>query len=278
MKILLLGKTGLLGSVLFRVFSDKNELFSPSRKQCDVTNINSIRSAIEESRPNIIINATGYTNVDKAEEEYLEAEFVNSFGIENLVKTLQEKEIPLVHFSTDYVFDGAKKEGYAEQDAPNPLSAYGRSKAKGEARIINNLTKYYLIRTSWLFGENGKNFADAMLKLAKTNDEISVVDDQIGCPTYSLDLARAVKELVENKSPFGIYHLVNDGRCSWFEFAQEIFFQLGLAVKVLPITSEQLKRPAKRPKYSVLLNTKCAKLRPWQQALADYLKEKTLIL
>jgi dTDP-4-dehydrorhamnose reductase len=277
MKILLLGKTGLLGQSLFSALPKDHEVFAPTHAECDITKLETIKKIIDEQKPEVVINAVGYTQVDKAEHEKDLAYKLNSRGVLNIINCIKSTNIELVHFSTDYVFDGTKKVGYQESDKTNPLSVYGASKAEAEAEILKDLTNFYLVRTSWVFGPGGKNFVDTMLNLAKKHEPIKVVNDQTGCPTLTLDLAEAVLALLKTKK-YGIYHLVNDGSCSWYEYACEIFNQLGISQEVLPITSQELKRDAVRPQNSILLNTKAPKLRNWKEALTAYLTDKSLIL
>lgn len=279
MKILLLGKTGLLGKAILSTFEGHHNVTATEHAECDVTDANSIEHWVSEISPELVINATGYTAVDRAEEERDRAFRVNADGIGNLCRILASRNIPLVHFSTDYVFDGEKKEGYEESDSPSPLSVYGASKSAGESEIQKNLKNFYLIRTSWLFGSGGKNFVDTMLTMAEEGHErvLKIVNDQIGNPTYTVDLAQAVLRLLHGK-PYGIYHIVNEGDCSWYDFASEIFHQLGIPQKIIQITSKELNRPAKRPKYSMLRNTKLPPLRPWREALSTYLQEKQLLI
>ncbi|MBI4994358.1 dTDP-4-dehydrorhamnose reductase [Candidatus Peregrinibacteria bacterium] len=279
MKILLLGKSGLLGHALEKVLSKFYEICAPSHKECDITDQKILEKFFADLKPDIIINSTGYTAVDDAETHKEEAFRINSDAVKNLAQISAGKNIPLVHFSTDYVFNGKKPEGYSETDSPSPISVYGASKASGEEAITKNIKKYYLIRTAWLYGESGKNFVDTIINLASKSEgkSLKVVNDQIGNPTYTLDLAQALLGLLKGKS-YGIYHIVNSGQCSWYEFAQEIFRILGIPQKIAPITSCELVRRAKRPKYSILKNTRLPPLRDWKEALASYLKEKTLIL
>ncbi|MBI2638748.1 dTDP-4-dehydrorhamnose reductase [Candidatus Peregrinibacteria bacterium] len=279
MKILLLGKTGLLGQALFRVFSNHHIVIAPSHEECDVTNPANLKAVFSAQPFDLVINATGYTKVDDAEKNRDAAFLLNAAAVKNLCQILAHKNTAFVHFSTDYIFDGANKEGYIESDSPAPLSVYGASKAAGEKEILSSLKSFYLIRSSWIFGPDGKNFVDTMIELRHKNPgkPLKVVDDQIGCPTFTLDLAQAVFGLLETKN-YGIYHIVNSGSCSWYEFAQEIFHQLGVPQEIIPITSQELNRPAKRPACSILKNTKLAPLRSWKHALGDYLMNKTLIL
>jgi dTDP-4-dehydrorhamnose reductase len=176
-----------------------------------------------------------------------------------------------VHFSTDYVFDGSKKEGYVEGDKPSPINAYGRSKLAGEKAIQESeLGNWHIIRTAWLYGEHGKNFVDTMLSLSKKRESIKVVDDQFGSPTNAVDLAKAIRELIESKAESGIYHRTNKGVTSWYEYAKEIFNAFHVKADVLACSSDEFPRPAKRPKYSILKSTKLPEMNSWQQALQDY--------
>lgn len=280
MKVLLLGKTGLIGSALFSEFEKSSDDFivvAPSHIECDVTRTKELLQYVRGHMPDVIINATGYTAVDKAEEEPDMAQKLNAEAVRGLAKIAAGLDIPLVHFSTDYVFDGSRKQGYSESDSPAPISVYGSSKAAGEKALTENLKKYYLVRTAWVYGSGGKNFVDTILERARTGEPLRVVGDQFGSPTYSVDLAQAVLRLLQGQK-YGIYHLVNSGETSWYEFAVEIFHQLGIPQKIIPITSEQLNRPAKRPQYSLLKNTKLPPLRHWKEALSEYLMQKTLIV
>lgn len=279
MKILLFGRTGLLGKALFNeALSQGIECVSPTHQECDITKKNDVLQAISSSNPDIVINATGYTRVDDAESHPEDAFLLNSTAVANLVEVLKDKHIPLVHFSTDYVFDGKKAGGYTENDLPSPLSVYGKSKAAAEETITKNLTNYFIVRTSWLFGPGGKNFVDTMLALAeKGQAEITVVNDQFGCPTYTPDLAKAVFALIKTPQ-YGMYHIVNSGSVSWFNYAVKIFHMLGIPLNVVPISAESLKRPARRPLTSVLLNTKLPQLRSYEEALTEYLMDKQIIL
>lgn len=262
---------------MLSVLQNHHETISLSHDDCDITNKKSIETALRSHKPEIVINATGYTAVDRAEDEKDRAFAVNAEGVLNLCKILALQEIPLVHFSTDYVFDGKKSEGYAESDSPSPISVYGASKAEAEQAILKNLKNYFLIRTAWLYGPGGKNFVDTMLTLAEEGKPLKIVNDQRGNPTYTLDLAQAVLRLLNGKA-YGIYHIVNEGDCAWYEFAVEIFRQLGVPQEIIPIASEELNRKAQRPKYSMLRNTKLPKLRPWKEALSSYLQKKEFLL
>lgn len=268
-----------MGHALYKILSGFYEIITPSHKQCDVTNQKNLVKQITSADPDIIINSTGFTAVDDAETHKNEAFKLNAEAIKNLAQISAKKNIPLMHFSTDYVFNGEKSKGYVESDSPSPISVYGASKAEGEKELIKNTGKFWLVRTAWLYGPDGKNFVDTIIDLARKNDAkpLKIVNDQIGNPTLTLDLAAALLPLLKGKS-YGIYHIVNSGQCSWYEFAKEIFNILGIPQEIIPITSSELNRPAKRPKYSILQNTRLPALRHWKQTLAEYLKEKTLIL
>lgn len=276
MRILLLGKTGLLGSALFNGLRNIHAVSAPNHKECDATNPKQLRATFQSVNPEIVINATGYTAVDQAESDRDLCFRLNVDAVRYLAELAKSFDIPLLHFSTDYIFDGKNRDGYKESNVPHPISVYGKSKAQSE-KIITSLKKYYLIRTSWLYGPNGKNFVDSVLKKAEQGEVLRVVNDQKGCPTLTLDLAQAVLRLLSG-APYGIYHIVNDGETTWFEFSQEIFKILGVPQKIIPITSGELSRPAMRPQNSVLINMKFPKLRNWKTALADYLQSKQLIL
>ncbi len=237
----------------------------------DITKKEEMEKIINEN-PDIIINCAAYTNVDLAETEKEKCYAVNVIGVKNLVDICGKSRIVLVQISTDYVFDG-EKEGYDEDEGKNPINYYGETKAEGENYIIENVEKYYLIRTSWLFGKNGKNFIETIKNLCNEKEEINVVNDQIGSPTYTKDLSKGIINIIKNKKEFGIYHLTNSGKCSWFEFAKEIAKIKGFDCEINPCTTEEFPRPAKRPKFSVLNNNKIEKLRSWKEALKEYLQE-----
>lgn len=282
-RILIIGSHGMLGQDLVRVFdADQSwEVFAYDRDKIDITSVESLRKKIEEVDPNAVINATGYNAVDKCESDEIEFELakkINGYGPGILAKICKEKDTPIVHYVSDYVFDGEKGE-YAESDKPIPISNYGRSKLLGEEEIQKNTDKFYLIRTSKLFGKPGsslmskKSFFDTMIALAKDNSVLKIVDEERSCFTYTPDLALETKKMIEEKIPFGIYHIVNEGACTWYEAACELFKMAKMDVEVLPVGSSEFPRPAKRPNSSVLLNTKLKPLRDYKKALKEYLKE-----
>lgn len=276
MKILIIGSKGMLGQDLAEVFSVQ-ELILWDKDEIDITDEDLAFKKIKEEKPDVIINSAAYNDVDGCEDSFELAKKVNGYAVGYLAKAAKEIGAVLIHYSTDYVFKGDKKEGYKEDDRPNPQSKYAESKYLGEQELQKNTDKYYLIRTSRLFGKPAiavgakKSFVDKMLELSKNHDKLEVVDEEYSNPTYTPDLARQTKYIVENKLLFGIYHAVNEGACTWYEFAKEIFKIKNIDVKLVPVGSDKFPRLAKRPNYSSLINTKLPKLRSWQEALRDYL-------
>lgn len=235
---------------------------------------------ISELRPTHIINAAAYTAVDGAEADRDSAFAVNESAVRTIALAAKAVDATLVHYSTDYVFPGSKKEGYSEDKMPGPaVNVYGESKLEGERALEEIAPTYYLVRTAWLYGPNGKNFVNTMLaRGAEADATFRVVNDQRGCPTYTKDVALFTKVLLdepERNTP-GIYHAVNSGVASWYEFAQEIFRIAGMDVRVEPVATDEFPRPARRPQYSVLKQTKGPPLRAWQEALDDYIKQYKL--
>ncbi|MDP2683961.1 MAG: dTDP-4-dehydrorhamnose reductase [bacterium] len=277
MKTLIIGAKGMLGQDLAKVFSEE-ELTLWDREDIDITDKEVVYNKITELQPELILNAAAYNDVDGAEKNEEIAMQVNAHGPGNIAGTAKKINATLVHYSTDYVFDGDNKDGYKEDDPKDPQSVYAKSKSMGEVEVIKNCKKFYIIRLSKLFGSPAisvnakKSFVDTMLNLAKEKSELNVVDEELSSPTYSSDLARQTKKIIESKMPYGIYHVTNSGACTWYEFANEIFAIKGIDVKINSVPGSFYPRPAKRPMYSILLNTKLDKLRSWQEALKDYLK------
>jgi len=281
MKILIIGAKGMLGQELVKVFSSKGQAISEievtswDKKEIDITKEDEMKK-IKDLKPEIIINAAAYNAVDKAEEEIEVANKLNGEAVGYLAQVAKELAAIIVHYSTGYVFDGQKK-GYKEDDEPNPINAYGYSKFIGEKLLPKNCHQFYLIRTNLLFGPPAasnlgkKSFIEIMLQKASEVGTIEVVNDEFSNPTYVKDLAEATYRLIKEKYPFGIYHLINEGIASWYDWAREIFKIKNIKINLIPISRDKLKRQAKRPKYSVLLNTKFPKLRTWQKALREYL-------
>lgn len=273
MSFVIIGAKGMLGSMLAQVFANKQPLLL-DKDEIDITNEQSVRTVLHGAKATIVINAAAYTNVDTAETDSETAFMVNETGVKNLATVCRDLSATLVHFSTDYVFPGTNENGYNESDSPGPaINVYGQSKLAGERALKESGCNFYTIRTAWLYGPNGKNFVDTMLGLAQKQGHLKVVSDQRGCPTYTKDLAEYVEALLDGDYVFGIYHGVNTGNASWFEFAQKIFeYSPGLAVVVKPVSSSEFPRPAKRPAFSILQNTKGPAMRPWQEALAEYIR------
>jgi len=278
MKILLLGHKGMLGSDLLTQMRLHHEVVGMDQDEIDITSAADCTKAIEETAPQILINAAAYTNVDACEAAKEDCFSVNAEAVKNIALSCQRKNIRIVHFSTDYVFDGNGNVPYKEDDECDPINTYGASKLAGE-RYLQTLAKnYIIIRTAWLYGVNGKNFVRTIMEKAKTTPKLTVVDDQIGSPTHTKDLAAAVEHLIE-KNAQGIFHVTNRGSCSWYQFAVKILQETGIDnAEVSPIKSDKLIRAAKRPANSVMsmqkfISTTGKAMQPWQLALKDYLAD-----
>ena len=276
MKILITGSNGMLGHDLTEVLKDNHELVLTTSKTLDITDKDNVFDVISENKPDIVINSAAYTDVDGCESNPDLAYDVNGEGVKNLALACREVDCPLVHISTDYVFNGENNRPWVEDDETGPISVYGKSKLKGETYIQDILDSYFILRTAWLYGINGRNFPKTMLELAQNHSEITVVYDEVGTPTYTPDLARAISELIETDY-YGIYHLTNSGNCSWCEFARYIFEVAGADVNVVPVTASEFARPAPRPHYSVLENGNWIKngfepLRDYKEAVKEYVE------
>ncbi len=280
-KVLIVGSTGMLAFDLIRVLKTKYEIIGASRADFDIINSLAIDNFVKNSRPNIIINTAAFHKTEECELNPEKSFTVNAIGAFNVAKAAKKIGAKIIFISTDYVFDGGKKY-FTENDAPNPLNVYGASKLAGE-----NLTKianddYLIIRTSWLFGIHksgkGNNFVTLMLEKAKNGENIKVVSDQFGSPTYTYDLSLKIKELIDQNASSGIYHITNSDSCSFYEFAKIIFELSNLKPQLEQIKSEDSPSKIKRPKYSVLVSENLKKqgiasLRPWQEALSDFMLE-----
>jgi dTDP-4-dehydrorhamnose reductase len=283
MSILILGGQGNLGTQLTKIFSVDYETVSWDREEFDVLDFPLLNVKIRELAPTLIINAVAYNAVDKCEDKAGQeiALKLNRDLPARLADLARELKAVLIHYSTDYVFNGVEnKQEFIESDTPNPLNKYGESKFLGEREILKRAERglnYYLIRTSKLFGPAGTSpqakpsFFDIMLNLAQNKKELTVVNEELSCFTYTPDLAEATKHLWEIEAPFGIYHLVNEGPCTWYEAATELFRLKKMKITLRPVRSENLLRAARRPKYSILKNLKIKKLRPFKEALREYL-------
>lgn len=269
MKVLITGANGMLGHDLAPILEDEGfEVIETSRETLDINNFKQVESVLDQEKPDFVIHCAAYTNVDKAEEDIETARKINFEGTENIAKICSTKDITLIYISTDYVFDGEKKEAYLPTDKTNPLNVYGQTKLEGEKAVQKYCKKYYIIRTSWLYGHYGKNFVETMISLAD-KPELKVVDDQIGCPTWTVELSNGIANLLEELPDFGIYHICGSGETSWYGFAKEIFQLIGKKVNLLPCKTEEFPRPAKRPKHSAMNNNGVC--RNWQSALKDYI-------
>ncbi len=274
MKILVTGANGMLGQDLCPILEDEGyTVIETDVNSLDITDFEIVKKILNSEKPDYVVHCAAYTNVDKAEEDLKTARLINSQGTENIAKVCSERDITLVYISTDYVFDGTKIEPYTPQDKPCPINNYGLTKFEGEKAVQKYCKKYYIARTSWLYGHHGKNFVETMLSL-KDKPELKVVDDQTGCPTWTCELANGIIKLFEK--PYGIYHVCGSGSTTWFGFAKEIFEQYkklsktDFDVNLQPCTTDEFPRPASRPKYSVMANDKIC--RNWKTALKDYLQ------
>jgi dTDP-4-dehydrorhamnose reductase len=276
MKVMIFGASGLLGKVLVREWRG-DEVVGLGSGDADIRDANKVQEAVAKARPDWIVLAAAYTNVDDCETHPDLAFAVNRDGPINVAEAAKHVGAKLLFVSSDYVFDGKKNSPYETTDARNPQSVYGRSKAEAEVRLLDLLPDCCIARTSWLFGTGGKCFPDTILKLAATRPSLDVVSDQRGCPTYSVDLSRAIIGLCRNDAR-GIVHVTNAGECSWFEFAREIVKGAGLATEIRAVNSQQMARPAPRPAYSVLsplsLQQYGLAMPTWQDALRRYLQER----
>lgn len=279
MRILVTGASGMLGSDLVEELSGKHEVMGLSQEELDVTERGRVVETVKTSSPDLIIHCAAYTDVDRCESEPERAYRVNGLGARNVAQACAEKGATMVYISTDYLFDGKKGTPYIEIDPPNPLNVYGMSKLMGEDYVKNLLNQHYIVRTSWLFGRKGKNFVKTILNLAlnrRGEGTLRVVDDQVGSPTYTADLAKKISELIE-KGGFGTYHITNSGYCSWFDLCRKILELTGITnVEVQAIKSWESGRPAKRPIFSALDNMMLRLegiplLRGWEEALEEYL-------
>jgi dTDP-4-dehydrorhamnose reductase len=278
MKILLTGAKGQLGIDINRLLNNQHDIIAWDVDKLDITNLDAVMDATNLIKPDCIINSAAYTNVDACEENIDLAYRINVMGAKNLAIAAMERGAKLVQISTDFVFDGNGQRPYYEYDQANPLSVYGETKYAAEVAIRDICSKHFILRTAWLYGHYGHNFVKTMLKLAEDRDELTVVDDQIGTPTFTEDLVKAIQIVIDTNA-YGIYHASNDGECSWNAFAKKIFSLAGQSITVAPMTTEELNRPAKRPKYSVMKNFMLENhhkvyLRPWEEALEQYMKTR----
>jgi dTDP-4-dehydrorhamnose reductase len=311
-KVLIIGAKGMLGQELVSVFmSDKDyKVFAWDKKELDITNQKQVFDKITKLKPVIILNAAAYNNVDECEKnkiEFEKAKSLNSKAPGYLAKVAKKIDAILVHYSTDYIFNGlpditepkgcggscgscrlhegfVPQIGFDEEAVPDPIQKYGKTKLMGEEAVQKNGKRYYIIRTSRIFGKTAKinppaggakkSFFDVMLKLGKSKKEVKVVDEETSCFTYAPDLAKKTKQIIEAKKPFGIYHVTNSGACTWYDAVVELYKLARIKTKVIPVNLAEFQRPAQRPYVSILINTKLNPMRNYKLAMRDYLKRK----
>ncbi|MDK2966064.1 dTDP-4-dehydrorhamnose reductase [Lacrimispora sp.] len=276
MKVLVTGVKGQLGYDVVNELKKRNhEAVGVDIEEMDITDGESVNRVIREAAPDAVIHCAAYTAVDAAEDNEDICRKVNARGTGNIARVCKELDIRMMYISTDYVFNGQGTRPWEPDDHREPLNVYGQTKYEGELEVEENLAKYFIVRIAWVFGVNGKNFIKTMLNLGKTRDKLNVVADQIGSPTYTFDLARLLVDMIETEK-YGRYHATNEGLCSWYDFACEIFKQAGMKVAVEPVTSDQFPVKAKRPMNSRMSKDKLKEngfqpLPSWQDALRRYL-------
>jgi dTDP-4-dehydrorhamnose reductase len=269
-KVLVTGAKGMLGQDLCLILKNTNyTVIETDVDTLDITKFTEVEGVISAGKPDFVIHCAAYTNVDKAEEDIETARLINVVGTENVAKSCAKNNCTMIYISTDYVFDGISNKPYKPIDKTNPINNYGLTKLEGEEVVSKHCEKHYIIRTSWLYGIFGRNFVETMISLAG-KPELKVVDDQIGCPTWTVELSNGILKLLEVQKPYGTYHICGSGKTSWYGFAKEIFKQCGLDINLKPCTTNEFPRPAKRPAYSVMDNDGFC--RDWKKALKDYMK------
>lgn len=276
MKLLICGAGGMLGQDVVRAATLANhEVVALERSELDITDAAAVSEAVLRESPQAVVNCAAYTDVDRAEEEPNEALCVNADGAGNVAGAAAEVGAIVLYPSTDYVFDGTKDEPYVESDEPAPLSSYGRSKLAGELATREANPRHHVVRSSWLFGAGGRNFVETMLDLGREQDQVVVVRDQVGSPSWTVHLGDALVRLLDSTA-FGVHHMAADGECSWYEFAREIFARAGVDCQVMSCTAAELARPAPRPSYSLLRSERdlTIALPDWRAGLEGYLAER----
>lgn len=278
MKVLVTGVKGQLGYDVMAELAKRNiEAIGVDIDEMDITDKISVEKVIGEAAPDVVVHCAAYTAVDAAEDNEALCRRVNADGTRNIAEVCKKLDCKMVYISTDYVFDGQGTRPWEPDDERHPLNVYGQTKYEGELAVQENLSKYFIVRIAWVFGKNGKNFVKTMLKLAETHDKLTVVNDQFGSPTYTHDLARLLVDMIQTDK-YGIYHATNEGICTWYEFACEIFKQAGVKIEVTPVPASEYPAKAKRPENSRLDKSKLTengfeRLPSWQDALGRYLKE-----
>lgn len=277
MKVLVTGVKGQLGYDVVNELEKRGmEAVGVDIEEMDITDAQSVERVLNEAAPDAVIHCAAYTAVDAAEEQEEICRRVNADGTRNIAKVCRELDIKMIYISTDYVFDGQGTRPWEPEDTRKPLNVYGQTKYEGELAVQELLEKYFIVRIAWVFGINGKNFIKTMLRLAETNKRLTVVNDQYGSPTYTYDLARLLVDMVLTEK-YGVYHATNEGICTWYEFACEIFKQAGIDMEVVPVTAAEYQAKAKRPENSRMSKDKLTdngfdRLPPWQDALKRYLE------
>ncbi len=276
MKVLFAGGKGLLGTNIIPLFKKRFDVAGFDIDEWDITDRKAGEAIIARERPDALINCAAVTDVDGCEDKRELAEKINSHGAAIIADICSKYRVKLVHISTDYVFDGMKGLPYTEEDTPNPISFYGKTKLWGEEQVLAKAPSSLIIRSQWLYGEGGRHFISKVIEIARERGSIEVVNDQKGSPTYAKDIAEPLSILIE-KGESGIYHICNDGSCTWYELAQEVFMALGMDIQVTAVASQTLDRKAARPAYSVfdtkkVRNATGIAMRSWQEALREYLQ------
>jgi dTDP-4-dehydrorhamnose reductase len=274
MKILVTGAGGMLGKALVPCLDERgHKVRGLTHEEMDITNFEQVSEIVKQAKPDIVVHPAAYTKVDQAESEPDLAYLINGYGTENLSVACNAIDVPMLYVSTDYVFDGQASRPYQPWDKTRPLSVYGKSKLAGEEAVRNHLNRFFIVRTSWLYGPHGKNFVETMLNMARERDVLRVVADQFGSPTSTLTLSEVIADLIDTQR-WGVYHATDGGITTWYEFAKEIL--KSTKVQVVPIETKEFPRPATRPKYSgldktSLMSTIGREVVPWQEALEQYL-------
>lgn len=269
-KILVTGADGMLGQDLCPMLEDCGyEVVETDIDNLDITNEIQVNSVISDVKPHFLVHCAAYTNVDKAEDEKDLAYKINTKGTEYVAKACAKNNVTMIYISTDYVFDGTKDVPYEIDDLTNPINEYGKTKLYGEQAVQKYCPQHYIVRTSWLYGHHGKNFVETMIASAD-KAELKVVNDQIGCPTWTVDLSDAIISLIEDDADFGIYHACGSGSTTWYGFAQEILKKMNLKTNLKPCSTDEFPCKARRPKYSIMNNEEM--LRDWKQALNEYIE------
>lgn len=276
-KVVIFGHKGQLGKDLVKLFQSEYEVVGYDLPELDITSP-SIYKLLDDPAPDLVINSSAYTNVDMAEKEIDKAFLVNEIGARQVADLANQWGSPVVYYSTDYVFDGMQRKPYQECDTPNPLSVYGRSKLAGEKSVVDYNPKHYILRTAWLYGPGGNNFIEKMILRSQTAEKLEISEDEIGSPTYTWDLAQMTKRIVETQK-YGLYHAVNSGECSRYQWIKACFEYLNITTPVIPCSRAKFVLPAPRPAYSAMDNRKIMtvikwEIPSWREAIIQYLKRR----